>query len=194
MNHGAPDECPRSIELLSRSDSRLLIVDMQVKLMPAIPVASDVVGRCRMLIRGAGVLRMPVDATEQYPEGLGGTVPEIAELLGDVSSKRRFSCAEVLKWENAAASADVRHKIVVAGIEAHVCVQQTALDLMSLGYRVYIPADAVASRGKLDWKIALERMASCGAVITTAESVLFEWCETSAADEFSQISALIKEG
>src|SRR6185295_2288401 len=100
---------------------------------------------------------------------------------------------EVLEWGTAAEQADNRYQVVVAGMEAHVCVQQTVLDLLSSGFQVFVPADAVSSRGELDWKIALDRMAGNGATIVTTESVLFEWCEVSGTPEFKQISQLIKE-
>ena len=119
---------------------------------------------------------------------------QLAELLGPLPEKIRFSAAEVLDWPAAAARDDDRDQVVVAGIETHVCVQQTVLDLLSQGYRVYVPADAVASRRKLDWKMALERMANCGAMLTTAESMLFEWCEVADTPEFKQVLDLIRPG
>jgi isochorismate hydrolase len=182
----------RSNELLSRSDSRLLIIDVQEKLLPLIPVADRMVENCCRLIEGAKILDVPVDATEQYPNGLGKTTPVLAELLGEIPEKLRFSSAEVLDWGFASVQEDDRDKIVVAGIECHVCVQQTVLDLMAYGFRVFIPADAVASRHKIDWEIALRRMSDSGATITTTESVLFEWSEIAGTDEFKQISKLIK--
>jgi nicotinamidase-related amidase len=184
----------RSGELLSRDASRLLIVDMQEKLLPLIPTADRVIGNCGRLIDGAKILRVPVFATEQYPKGLGATVRVLAEKLADVPPKLRFSCAEVLDWGTAAEQADGRHQIVVAGIEAHVCVLQTVLDFLAAGYQVFVPADGVTSRGDIDREIALERMAGCGATIVTTESVLFEWCEQSGTPEFKQISQLIKQG
>ncbi|MEX2285603.1 MAG: hydrolase [Planctomycetaceae bacterium] len=183
----------RSPELLSRGDSRLLIVDMQEKLLPFIPVDENVIRNCRRLIEGARLLGVPIFATEQYPKGLGATTPELAKFFESIPTKQRFSGAQALGWGIAGSRPDDRFKIVVAGIEAHVCVQQTALDLIAQGFRVFIPADAVASRGKLDWKIALDRLSASGATLTTTESVLFEWCETSAAPEFKQISKLIKD-
>jgi nicotinamidase-related amidase len=187
----------RSLELLSRHDSRLLIVDMQEKLLPAIRRHKQVVANCVKLIRAAQLLGPPVFATEQYPRGLGSTVPELAKLLDERPEKQRFSCSDALDWGTASEPTDPtlrdRTKIVIAGIEAHVCVLQTALDLLAYGYRVYIAADAVGSRQRLDRQIALQRMADTGAVITTTESILFEWCETAAADEFKEISRLVKE-
>lgn len=184
----------RSHELVSRTESKLLIVDVQEKLVPMIANFERMLGNCRRLIQGARILDVPVFATEQYPKGLGHTVAPLAELLGSVPEKQRFSCAEVLDWGLAAEQADNRFQIVVAGIEAHVCVLQTVLDLLAGGFQVFVPADAVSSRGELDWKIALDRMSTGGAVITTTESVLFEWCERSGTPEFKQISQLIKEG
>jgi nicotinamidase-related amidase len=182
----------RSGELLSRQNSKLLIVDVQEKLLPLIPVAAQLTYNCRRLIEGARLVGVPVFATEQYPKGLGSTVSELASLLSDVPDKVRFSCAEVLKWGSAADQPDNRDQVVVAGMETHVCVLQTVLDLMAQGFRVYVPADAVGSRGKLDWQIALDRLAACGAVITTTESVLFEWCEVAGSPEFKEISRLIQ--
>lgn len=182
----------RSGELLARDCSRLLIVDVQEKLIPLIAQSERVVSNCSRLIDGAKILNVPVFATEQYPKGLGSTVPPLAERLTRPAEKLRFSCAEVLDWGTAAEQPDGRHQVVVAGIEAHVCVLQTALDLLSAGFQVFIPADAVSSRGELDWQIALDRLAGCGATIVTTESVLFEWCERSGTPEFKQISQLVK--
>ena len=184
----------RSIELLSRQASRLLIVDVQEKLVPLIPTAARMIANCRRLIDGAKTLGVPVFATEQYPKGLGKTVPELAPLLGTIPEKLRFSSAEVLGWGFAGDGSNDRDQVVVAGIEAHVCVLQTALDLLAQGYRVCVAADAVASRGELDWRLALERMSAAGAVVATTESVLFEWCERSGTPEFKEISRLIKQG
>ena len=181
----------RSHEMLSRHDSRLLVVDVQEKLLPHISVAEQVIENCRRMILGAGILGVPVYGTEQYPKGLGPTTPRLTELLGEMPEKLRFSCAEVLNWGMAGDLEEDRHKVVVVGIEAHVCVQQTVLDLLSHGFQVYLPADGVASRHKFDWKIALERMATSGATVTTCESVLFEWAEVAGTAEFKQISKLV---
>jgi isochorismate hydrolase len=182
----------RSSELLSRQASKLLIVDVQEKLTPAIPNVDQMISNCKRLITGAKILGVPVFATEQYPKGLGPIVPELASLLGDRPAKVRFSCAECLGWGFAAEQSDDRHQVVVAGMEAHVCVLQTVLDLLAHGFRVFVPADSVASRSEFDWDVALQRMSACGATITTTESVLFEWCEVAGTPEFKRISQLIK--
>ncbi len=189
----APPEYLRTNEVLSAAQSRLLVVDVQEKLVPAIPVADRLIFECGRLIRAARLFDVPVYATEQYRKGLGGMVPPLADLLDECLDKQRFSCAEVLNWGSAAEQTDGRYKVLVIGMEAHVCVLQTVLDLLSQGYLVYVAADAVASRKKLDWKVALRRMEACGATIMTAESAMFEWCEASGTATFKQISQLIQE-
>lgn len=183
----------RSHELASRGTSRLLIVDVQEKLLPAIPVRESLLSNCRKLIEAAKLFSVPVSATEQYPKGLGPTVAELRGLMpdGSVPAKVRFSAADALSWGMAAERTDNRFQIVVAGIEAHVCVLQTVLDLLASGYQVFVAADAIGSRAKLDWQFALQRMSASGATITTTESVMFEWCESADAAEFKQLSKLI---
>jgi nicotinamidase-related amidase len=184
----------RSPEILSSENSRLLIVDVQEKLLPLIPVADRLVHNCRRLLDGAKIVSVPAFGTEQYPQGLGRTKPALAERIGPMPGKVCFSCVPALQWGDANELADDRDQIVVAGMETHVCVLQTVLDLIAGGFRVYVPADAVASRSKLDWRIALERMSSSGATITTVESVLFEWCRQAGTPFFKQIQKLIIEG
>jgi nicotinamidase-related amidase len=184
----------RNPELLSAANSRLLIVDVQDKLLPTIPTAARLVHNCRRLLDGAKILSVPVFGTEQYPQGLGPTTADLATRMGPRLDKVVFSCAPVLAWGQAADASDDREQVVVAGMEAHVCVLQTVLDLIAGGFRVYVPADAVASRGELDAKIALERMVASGATLTTVESVLFEWCEKAGTPQFKQIQRLIMEG
>jgi nicotinamidase-related amidase len=184
----------RNPDLLSAANSRLLIVDVQDKLLPPISNGPRLVHNCRRLIDGAKIVSVPVYGTEQYPQGLGPTTAELATRMGPRVDKLIFSCAAVLGWGQAADATDEREQVVVAGMETHVCVMQTVLDLIAGGFRVYVPVDAVGSRGELDAKIALERMAASGATLTTVESVLFEWCERAGTPEFKQIQKLIIEG
>jgi nicotinamidase-related amidase len=183
----------RSHELVSRSECQLLIIDMQEKVLAPIPVREQLVANCGKLIDAAKLFSVPVVITEQYPKGLGSTVSELGGRLSDIAipEKLRFSAVEALNWGMAAERSDDRFKVVVAGIEAHVCVLQTVLDLLICGYQVHVAADAIGSRGKLDWKLALKRMASSGAVVTTTEAILFEWCETAGTAEFKQLSKLV---
>lgn len=182
----------RSGELMSVGDTALLIVDMQEKLLGAIAQRNRVEWNCRRLLDGAKVLGVPALATEQYPERLGPTIEPLAGQIPDRPAKLRFSCAECL-----ANLADLERqgifKMLLCGIEAHVCVQQTALDLLARGWRVYVAVDAVGSRFDLDLQIALRRMESAGATLTTTEAALFEWCEAAGTPEFKQISLLVRE-
>jgi nicotinamidase-related amidase len=177
---------------MSRDDTALLVVDLQEKLMPAIRLRETVVWNVRRLIDGAKVLGLPVAATEQYPQGLGKTVAPLAERLGPVPAKVTFSCRECVDIFRTLAEQG-RHKVLVVGVETHVCVQQTVLDLLSEGFRVYVAVDAVGSRYELDYRTALGRLEAAGATLTTTEAALFEWCEVAGTPEFKQISALVRE-
>lgn len=190
MNEQLP--LPHSPELMSRGDTALLVVDVQERLVPAIADSARVVWNVRRLIDGAKTLGLPVVATEQYPKGLGATVPELAERLGPVPSKLTFSCGGCPELFEDLRSRNIC-KILVCGIETHVCVQQTVLDLLADGWRVYVAADAVGSRFETDCRIALGRMDSAGATITTTEAAIFEWCEIAGTPEFKQISQLARE-
>jgi nicotinamidase-related amidase len=184
----------RSPDLLARQQSQLLIVDMQDRLIPSIADSARVVAKCRLLVRAAQLLAIPITTAEQYPAGLGPTVPELAELLTDRQPKTCFSAAGLFNPGTTAELIDDRSQVLVAGIETHVCVLQTALDLAANGYQVFVAADATGSRSEIDRQLALQRLANSGVILLTAESALFEWCETSTAPEFKQISQLVKEG
>ena len=186
-----PVDLFRSPLLLDRRQSCLLVIDVQEKLLPLIDRAAVVQWNISRLLKGAGVLKVRVAATEQYPAGLGATVAPLREYFAEISEKRMFSGRECHELFADLLDRSLR-QIVVAGIETHVCVLQTALDLVSAGFDVFAPADAVGSRTPLDHETALARMAQSGVTVTTTESVLFEWCETSAAAEFKQISQLVR--
>jgi nicotinamidase-related amidase len=183
---------PRSPELMSRSDTALLVVDVQEKLVPAMAGAARVVWNVRRLIDGAKILGLPVVGTEQYPKGLGPTVGELAERLGPLPSKLAFSCGDCPELFESLAARGV-HKILICGLEAHVCVQQSVLDLLADGWRVYVAVDAVGSRYEEDRRLALGRMDSAGASLTSTEAALFEWCATAGTPEFKEISRLARE-
>lgn len=182
----------RSPQLLHRELSRLLVVDVQQKLTPHIFNAETLVAKCETLIRGAAILNVPTYVTEQYRKGLGPTVEPLAALLPEPVEKLRFSSAEALGWGTAAEDETARDQIVIAGMETHVCILQTVLDLLSHGYRVTVAADAVGSRNERDYEIALRRLGDSGATVSTVESILFEWAEVAGTVEFKQISALVK--
>jgi nicotinamidase-related amidase len=180
----------RSRALVSRQTSRLLIVDVQSKLLRLMQSAAALEDACRRLIDAATLLGIPVAATEQYPKGLGHTVESLMEGLGTPVEKLRFSSVPSFEWMNDVAHGG-RHQIIVAGIETHVCITQTALDLVARGFDVHIPADAVSARKTLDHETALRRLQAEGCTITTWESVLFEWCETAEAAEFKAVSKIV---
>jgi nicotinamidase-related amidase len=169
----------------------LLVVDMQEKLLVPMTDRDRLIQRVVSLIRGAKALGLPVWATEQYPRGLGPSVAEVIELIQDRPAKTTFHCCAVPQLLEQLYGRHIRH-VTVAGIEAHVCVAQTALELLDLGFRVQVPADAVASRHQMDWEFALRRLEHAGAVVSSTEAVLFEWTERSDRSEFKVISDLIK--
>lgn len=183
---------PRSPELMSAADSGMLVVDVQQKLVGLIPGQRRIVWNIRRLLDAAKLLGVPAAATEQYPQGLGGTVPELAGRLAEIPAKTAFSCGE--RGEVMARLQEGgRDKLLVVGIESHVCVQQTVLDLLAAGRRVYLAVDAVGARHAIDHEVALRRMDSAGATLTTTEAALFEWCQRSDRPEFKEISRLVRE-
>jgi nicotinamidase-related amidase len=176
---------------LKASDGALLVIDVQEKLLPAIRDRDRLLANVAWLVRGAGILGVPVFATEQYPKGLGPTVPELAALIADRPSKTSFHALGAPGIAEGLESRGVRH-VTLVGIEAHVCVAQSALELLKRGYAVQVPADAVGSRSPVDWEFALRRLERAGAVVSTTESVLFEWAEDAGHPRFKEISALVK--
>ncbi|HEV3257809.1 MAG TPA: hydrolase [Gemmataceae bacterium] len=177
---------------MSSADTGLLVIDVQEKLMVKIPAAAAVVRNIAFLVDVARLLGMPVQATEQYPKGLGPTVPELASRLPTRPEKLAFSCCAIPAVADGFHRA-ARPKVVLAGIETHVCVQQTALDMLAQGFRVYIPADAVASRYPVDHEYALRRLEHAGAILTTAETAVFEWLGGAGSPRFKDISRLVQE-
>jgi nicotinamidase-related amidase len=177
---------------MSAGDTALLVIDVQDKLLPLIPDAPALVRNIAFLIDGARLLEMPVQATEQYPRGLGATVAELARRLPERPDKVAFSsCAVPAVVEQFHRGA--RPKVVLAGIETHVCVQHTALDLLALDFRVYIPVDAVSARGRLDHEVALRRLEQAGAILTTSEACVFEWIGGAGHPQFKAMSRLVQD-
>ncbi len=153
----AKNSFARSPELMSAGDTGLLVVDVQQKLIDLIDGHARIVWNIRRLIDAAKALGMPVLATEQYPQGLGPTTAELSPLLGRVVNKTAFSCGASVELCQELRSLG-RSKWLVCGIEAHVCVQQSVLDLLAEGFNIYVAADAIGSRYSIDYEIALRRM------------------------------------
>jgi nicotinamidase-related amidase len=177
---------------MSPADTALLVIDMQEKLLAKIPGAEALVRNIAFLIDGARLLDVPVLATEQYPKGLGPTAAALAGRLPERPAKVAFSsCAVPSVVEGLRRGG--RPKVVLAGIEAHVCVLGTALDLLGAGYHVYLPVDAVASRQPVDQEYALRRLDRAGAILTTSETCVFEWLGGADHPQFKKVSALVQE-
>jgi len=177
---------------MAAADTGLLVIDMQEKLLARIPGADALVAAVALLADAARLLDMTVLATEQYPRGLGPTVAPLAGRLPERPDKMTFSCCGLPSVVDTL-HREARPKVVLAGVEAHVCVLQTALDLLAHGFRVFVPADAVASRFPLDHQHALGRLAQAGAAVTTAEACVFEWAGTAAHPRFKALSTLVLE-
>jgi hypothetical protein len=169
-----------------------LVVDVQGKLVSLIPDYQRLVWNIRRLIDGAKILGVAVSGTEQYPQGLGPTIEVLASRLGKMPAKMTFSCGGCPQVFDGFRDAGI-YKLLVVGIEAHVCIQQTVLDALADGFQVYLAVDAIGARHDVDYQTALRRMESSGAVLTTTEAALFEWCDVSGTAEFKQISALVRE-
>jgi nicotinamidase-related amidase len=170
----------------------LMVIDLQDRLLPAIHEVDACVAASRRMIEAAKVLGLPMLCTEQYPAGIGRTCQAIRDSLGDtpVFEKTRFSgCVEPVTMRLRELD---RRNVVVVGIEAHVCVQQTVLDLRRLGFLPFVCADAVGSRRPFDRDIAIERMRQAGAIITTTESAIFELTGEAATETFKRILKIVK--
>ncbi len=178
---------------MNRSDSALIVIDVQEKLVPHINENQHVVWNIRRLLDGAAALAIPAFATEQYPKGLGHTVETLRCMLKtDIPEKSMFSCRECESLFTTLYEQGIRN-LLLTGIETHVCVAQSALDLTSQGFNIFLAVDAVGSRFASDHVTAIRRMESSGITLTTTEAALFEWCETSGAEEFKTISKLVQE-
>jgi nicotinamidase-related amidase len=183
---------PRSPELMSAADTALLVIDVQEKAVAAVADGQRVVFNVRRLVDAAGILGLPVVATELDRKAMGAVMPELADRLPVVASRTTLSCGGCGEVFRELQRRGVQ-KLLVCGLEAHVAVQQTVLDLLAHGWRVYVAADAVASRLETDCRIALGRMDSAGATLTTAEAAMYEWCQAAGTPEFEQLTRLASQ-
>lgn len=180
----------QSPHLLATDRSALIVVDVQEKLLPVIADQENVLERAVFLTQAAKMLEVATLYTEQYPKGLGRTVPALAKHLDRRIEKLSFSAGvdeELLRWLDSVHA----EQVLLAGIEAHVCVAQTALDLDSAGYDVYVAVDAVGSRRPVDKEVAMQRLARLGVTLTTAEAAAFEWAASAEHPQFKSLSALV---
>ncbi len=179
--------------ILSREKSALLLIDIQEKILAVMNNPEQVVANSLKLIKGFKALNIPIFYTEQYPKGLGTTAEPLLKELEGLSpiQKMSFSCSGAGNFFTRLVDNNVS-QVVIAGIESHVCVQQTALDLIASSFQVNIAADAVSSRKEIDYRISLDRMRSHKIEITTSEAILFELLNVCGTDEFKEISRIVK--
>jgi nicotinamidase-related amidase len=177
---------------MNRQNTALLIVDVQEAFREAVIDFDRMVWNIDRLAQAATLFDIPIAATQQYSKGLGNTVDQLAKYSDPELEKLTFSCRELdtlfEEWKRSGIS-----MVVVTGIELHVCIQQTVMDLLSYGFDIYLPIDAASGRLKLDAKIAIDRMRDAGTIVTTCESAMFEWCESAIDPCFKQISALARQ-
>ena len=187
------NEVKRFNKLLLPQKSILLVIDIQEKILPVIKDNQLIVENSLKLIKGFKILDIPVFYTEQYPKGLGPTLQEIKyELSGsEYFEKMSFSCGGAQNLFARFKELN-RTQVIVCGIEAHVCVQQTVLDLLANDFQVNVAADAISSSKEKDYNIALQRMQNHGSEITSTESILFELLNVCGTDVFKQISKIVK--
>ena len=180
---------------LDQKTTVLALVDFQEKMIPAIPaeIATNGVKNATLLAQGARLFNIPILLTEQYPRGLGPTVPELRQVIPDITpiEKVIFSSYRVPEFRQVLERLQLK-QVLLCGIEAHICVLQTALDLLNNGYHVFVVADASCSRTQFNWKTSMHMMREAGAVIGSTEIFLFQLLRGSGTDQFKQISRLVK--
>ncbi|HOC93189.1 MAG TPA: isochorismatase family protein [bacterium] len=178
---------------ITKEDSVLLIIDVQEKFVPHIKNIDEVIANCSRMASGCRAIGVPIIVTEQYPEGLGRTVPEVQEAIGDTAilEKTAFSV-----FADPAIASEIeklgRPNLMLAGVEAHVCLIKTALDALAAGYNVHWIDDAISSRTKGNVRAARDRARRCGAFPSSAEMALFQLISSSKDEHFRAISKLVK--
>ncbi|MCX8170452.1 MAG: hydrolase [Candidatus Bathyarchaeota archaeon] len=179
--------------LLSRKNTILVIIDVQEKIFPPISDRERVLENTRKLIQFAKIIGMPIILTEQYPRGLGPTIPEIKDLIPDVEpiEKVEFSCFRSEKFREAIERLNVESLIIV-GIETHICITQTAIEGAEEGFRVCVVSDATSSRNPEDKEIALERLRDNGVIVASTEMLIYELLKKAGTQEFREALKLIK--
>ncbi len=180
---------------LAAEHCALAVVDIQEKLLPPIFNKEQLVRNSQLLIRLAGILDIPVLLSTQYSKGLGRTVAAISDLLPatDAIDKLEFGCfANDLYCAAMKALPGQRNTLLVCGMEAHICVMQTALGALRKGYLVHVASDAIGSRAEWNWHIGLERMRAAGAIISSTEMIIYELLRASGSDAFKQMLAYLK--
>ena len=181
-------------QFLDRKNSQLVLIDVQEKLFAVMSEASrqNILKHAPVLLAAAAELKLPVVVTEQYPKGIGATIPELRPMISNcpVIEKVHFAATEVKDFIETLDLTD-RKLIVLIGMETHVCVYQTALGLLDIGYDVHVVADALATREALNHEVGLQLMEKAGACVTTTETVLFQWLEEAGTESFKKLQKLV---
>ncbi len=179
--------------MISLNEVVMVVVDVQEKLIPHIWEKEKIIRNIQILIKGLKILNVPILLTEQYPEGLGKTIPQIREIFSEVSpiSKMTFDCSNNKNFMEKINGLN-RKQVLLCGIETHVCIYQTAIGLRDAGYEVQVVADSVSSRTEGNKEIALQRMRDSGVGITSVETVLFELLKTAEGRKFKEILKLVR--
>ncbi len=181
-------------EMLNKDKAMLIVIDLQEKLIPAMESPEEIIDVSAKLIRGICALNVPKMISTQYVKGLGETEAEIIEAFGEdyhPVDKRTFSVMKCEEFREKFLALE-KEQIIVCGTEAHICVQQSVLELREMGYEVYVPCDCIMSRKRSDKETAIARMRQAGAVMTTYESLLYELLVDSRAPEFKAITNIVK--
>ncbi len=182
-------------QALAAEQCALVVIDIQEKLLPPIFQKEQLVRNSQLLIRAAGILKMPVLITTQHAKGLGQIVPEIASLLpeGEAIDKQLFSCfGSDAFCSQLKRMPGQRNTLLLCGMESHICVMQTALAALREGYLVHVASDAVNSRTEWNWKIGLSRMSAAGAVISSTEMMIYELMRSSGSPAFKELLPYLK--
>lgn len=171
----------------------MVVVDVQEKLLPYVIGKDEVLGNIQMLIKFAHIMDIPVILTEHYPKGLGVTVSEIKEVLSEYEPKEKviFSCWGSMDFKEKLKELGIK-TLMIAGIESHICVQQTTLDAINSGYEVHVISDAVSSRTQRNLDIGIEKMRQFNAVISSTEMAMYEIMERADTKEFKEVLKLVK--
>ncbi len=177
---------------LTKEDTVLLIIDVQERLSAAMEYGDKVIDNTDVLIKTSKDMEIPILVTEQYPKGLGSTVEQLADNLDKNSTYEKITFTGCIEQVNSDLKQLGRKKVIIVGMETHVCVLQTARDLLADGYQVFVVSDAVCSRTKQDYRTALELMRDMGAVVTTTEIVCFDLLKKAGTPLFKKVSKLIK--
>jgi nicotinamidase-related amidase len=195
INHSTNESSEIARRPLRPESCALVVVDIQEKLLPPIYQKDQLVKNSQLLVRLAGILKIPTLVTTQYAKGLGGTVPEIASLLPEtqIIDKQMFSCFGSESFcTNLKRLPGNRNTLLLCGMESHICVMQTALGALQEGYIVHVASDAVSSRTEWNWKIGLERMRGAGAIISSTEMMIYELLRSSGAPAFRELLPYLK--